>query len=139
MELTKNIGTEDEWAIPSTIKAHVSHVNSTHHWPCGICAGETDKTDILVSFYMDGDEYFICEECIATGSDAINDRLRQTVENLEYVAKRFREIVDAEPVWDIPSRLNVQRCQEAYEAEMALLKQSLATSDDGPDGHTIPF
>ena len=124
-----------------TINVNLQHANITTRWPCDICAGETEKTDTLAVFThpVDGREAFICERCFEAGPAAINSRLSETAERFEAVARMYREIAEAAPVWNMPTQTamerwhaEIQQREEQRFAEFSAYVESVAVDNSVP-------
>ena len=66
------------------IRIKPSPGNVCTRFVCTICGGTTDKTDVHMIFIdpFDGQEKFVCENCIAHGASTINETLRRHAEHL---------------------------------------------------------
>jgi hypothetical protein len=74
----------------ATLKTYVLRREPTSfltRWPCAICGGHTEKDDLIWEFYdADGDEHFVCDECVTAGVDAIPGKLRANAGKLRAAA-----------------------------------------------------
>lgn len=75
-----------------------SPANTCTKFDCVICGGETLKTSAPMAFIhpADGEEYFVCENCIwSGGAAAINQKLREHAERLRLLAEDLCRLAEA--------------------------------------------
>lgn len=86
------------------ITAKVEPTNVFMRSHCGVCGGCTEKEGVLVTFYVDGEEWtHMCFECVESGD--FHGRLQERAREVRERADCLQRLVD-EGQWAVdPSRL----------------------------------
>ena len=64
---------------------------------CEICGGMTEKTNVPLSFIhpFDGQEKFVCDNCVVNGASAINKTLRGHADHVRRRAEDLYRLAEA--------------------------------------------
>ncbi len=82
----------------STIRVELTKTNLTRRWPCVLCGGATEKTDVIAEAKGVG---IVCECCLEQGSVAARESLARQADLLECQTADLRELAEAQ--WEMPT------------------------------------
>ena len=84
------------------IHVKLSTTNVYTRWACTTCGDLTEKHSVVATYEdADGDEHYMCRDCLWAGADGVASRLRTRAGELEAWAAFLRTM--AEERWVIPT------------------------------------